>query len=56
MHNICEDNVENQKVIADMHQVGTVPSEVIEELGFTLHAEGNHSLKIVPLESLHKNS
>ncbi|KAJ8936867.1 hypothetical protein NQ318_009530 [Aromia moschata] len=57
IRNICEDNPENQKLIAGMHQEGVAISEVLDEMGITLHSDiDNNSLKIVPLDSLRNNS
>lgn len=52
VRNLCENNIENQGVIAGMHQQGTVSSSVLQELGLTVHSDGDNSIKIVPLNLL----
>nr|XP_023019083.1 ataxin-10 [Leptinotarsa decemlineata] len=54
IRNLCENNIENQKVIAGLHQEGTVSNEVLDEMGIALHTDGKNQLKIVNLESLRK--
>ncbi|KAG5882825.1 hypothetical protein JTB14_033196 [Gonioctena quinquepunctata] len=54
IRNLCENNAENQKVIAGLHQQGTVSSDVLEEMGITVHSDGDRQLKIVSLESLRR--
>ncbi|XP_018577295.1 ataxin-10 isoform X2 [Anoplophora glabripennis] len=55
VRNLCDNNEENQKIIASLYQEGTVSSEVLNEMGLTLHSDGGSDLKIVPLESLKKS-
>ncbi|XP_044263690.1 ataxin-10 [Tribolium madens] len=52
VRNLCENNLENQKIIAELHQQGTVSSSVLQELGITLESDGDKSIKIVSLETL----
>ncbi|KAJ3648841.1 hypothetical protein Zmor_020613 [Zophobas morio] len=53
VRNLCENNLENQKIIAGLHQEGTVSSTVLEEMGLTLHSSGDENgVKIVPLDAL----
>lgn len=50
LRNLCENNNENQAVIAGLSQKGVVSSPVLTELGFTLHSEGGKDIKLVPLK------
>jgi hypothetical protein len=52
IHNVCENNLENQAIIAELHKEGTVSSITLEEMGLTLQSEDNNSLKIIPLDVL----
>lgn len=52
IRNICDGNIDNQKVIASLHQEGVVSSDTLEEMGITLHSDGEHQLKIVTLNDL----
>lgn len=54
IRNLCENNLKNQEIIAGLHKEGTVSSSTLEEMGLTLHDGGDNSIKIVPLESLHR--
>ncbi|KYB26544.1 Ataxin-10-like Protein [Tribolium castaneum] len=54
VRNLCENNMENQKIIAELHQQGTVSSSVLQELGVTLESDGDRAIKIVSLDSLRK--
>lgn len=50
--NLCESNVENQKIIASLTQQGVVSSAVLHEMGVSLHSDGSNQINIVPLDSL----
>ncbi|KAJ8931640.1 hypothetical protein NQ314_015434 [Rhamnusium bicolor] len=52
VRNLCENNQENQKLIAGLYQEGTVSSEILNEMGLTLHSDGENQLKVVSLDSL----
>lgn len=47
--------MENQKIVASLHQEGSVSSEALNEMGMTLHSDGENDLKIISFESLKKN-
>lgn len=49
VRNICENNPENQAVIADISKVGVVESAILQEMGLTLHDEGDKKIGIAPL-------
>lgn len=52
VRNLCEDNLENQAVIAGMNREGLVQSSVLTELGMALHADGDdNKLHIAPLDT-----
>lgn len=55
VRNLCENNAKNQKIIASLHQEGTVSSEVLDEMGITLQDDGENKLKIVSFDSLKKD-
>jgi ataxin-10 len=48
IRNLCENNLENQAVIASMTRKGTVDSSVLREMGLTLHANDESKIIIVP--------
>ncbi|KAK9891121.1 hypothetical protein WA026_013440 [Henosepilachna vigintioctopunctata] len=50
IRNLCENNLNNQAVIAGMHNEGTVSSALIEEMGLTLHNDENGGIRIIPLD------
>lgn len=50
IRNICEDNLENQAFIARMNKQGVVKTEMLEELGITLHEDDSNRIRIVPVE------
>ncbi|CAH1164454.1 unnamed protein product [Phaedon cochleariae] len=52
IRNLCENNPDNQKMIAGLHQNGTVSSEILEEMGINLQSDNEGHLKIVSLDSL----
>lgn len=53
--NLCEDNLENQKIVAALTQQGMVDSALLKEMGLTLHQDGNSQVTVIPLDAL-KNS
>lgn len=55
VRNLCEGNMENQKVIASLTQQGVVDSGVLKEMGLTLQQDQNNQFTIIPLDVL-KNS
>lgn len=52
IRNICENNVENQKIIGGLSKIGTVSNDVLKKSGITLHADGNNQVNIVNLEDI----
>lgn len=54
VRNLCENNEENQKIIAGLYQEGTVSSEVLSDMGISLYSDGESELKIIPLEAVKK--
>lgn len=50
IRNLCENNLENQKIIAGLHKEGTVSSALVEEMGLTLHDDDKGGIRIVPLD------
>ncbi|XP_018322752.1 ataxin-10 isoform X3 [Agrilus planipennis] len=56
IHNLCENNLENQKIIASLNKQGVVDSEVLQEVGVMLHNDGESTLHIAPLEELQKRA
>ncbi|CAH1954710.1 unnamed protein product [Acanthoscelides obtectus] len=56
IRNLLENNIENQKIVADLHQTGVVPVEVLNQLGLTLHSEGENEIRVVPLDDLRKRA
>lgn len=52
VRNMCNNNVENQKIIASLTQQGTVSSAALQEMGLTLHNDGNKDITVVPLDTL----
>lgn len=50
VRNLCEDNLENQGVIANMTKQGVVSSALLSELGVTLNADLDNQVKIAPLK------
>lgn len=52
IRNLCENNKENQAVIADMNREGTIDSRMLHELGLTIHADDkSNKIRVVPLKS-----
>jgi ataxin-10 len=51
IRNLCENNLENQAVIASMARKGTVDSSVLLEMGLTLHASDESKIILVPRDS-----
>jgi len=49
IRNLCENNLENQAVIASMTHQGVVDSSVLLEMGLTLHADNDSKIVVVPL-------
>ncbi|XP_045479422.1 ataxin-10 isoform X1 [Harmonia axyridis] len=49
IRNLCENNLENQKIIAGLHKEGTVSSALVEEMGLTIHDDEKGGIRIVPL-------
>lgn len=52
VRNLCDSNVENQKIIASLTQQSTVNSAALLEMGLTLHNDGDKDLTVVPLDVL----
>lgn len=52
IRNLCENNLENQAVIASMTRKGTVDSSVLREMGLTLHASDESKIIIMPRDSM----
>ncbi|CAG9864229.1 unnamed protein product [Phyllotreta striolata] len=52
IRNLCDNNIENQRIISGMRREGTVSSQVLNEFGVTLDSDGQNQLKIIPLDSL----
>lgn len=52
IRNICDGNIENKKVIASLHQEGTVSSDTLKEMGITLHRNGESPLNMISLDDL----
>nr|CAI5840925.1 unnamed protein product [Callosobruchus analis] len=55
IRNLLENNAENKKIVAGLHQDGVVPIEVLNQLGLTLHSDGENDIKVVPLDALKKS-
>lgn len=53
--NLCEGNLENQKIIASLTQQGVVDSSLLKEMGLTLQKDGDNQITVIPLDTL-KNS
>jgi ataxin-10 len=51
IRNLCENNLENQAVIASMTRKGAVDSSVLLEMGLTLHADGDSKIVVMPVSS-----
>ena len=49
VRNLCENNKDNQAVVAGMTKEGTVDCEVLLEMGLSLHADEDNKIVIVPL-------
>ncbi|KAK4883771.1 hypothetical protein RN001_000042 [Aquatica leii] len=54
IRNLCENNLENQAVIASMSQQGIVDSATLNEIGLMLNDDGSNKISIVPLDALKK--
>lgn len=52
VRNLCENNAENQKIIASLTQQGVVSSAVLHEMGLTVHSDGSDQITLIPLETL----
>lgn len=52
VRNICEGNIENQKIIASLTQQGVVHSSLLKEMGLTLHQDERSQLTVIPLDTL----
>jgi ataxin-10 len=52
IRNLCENNLENQSVIASMTHKGTVDSSVLLEMGLTLHASDENKIIVMPRNSM----
>lgn len=52
IRNLCEDNVENQRLIASMTKRGVVNASVLNQMGLTLEDDAQNKIKIVPLDAL----
>lgn len=50
--NLCENNLENQKIVASLTQQGVIDSAVLREMGLTLHEDENNQISVIPLETL----
>lgn len=50
IRNICEGNLKNQAVIAQMNRQGVVSPQVLTDMGITLHDDGSDRIKIVPVD------
>ncbi|KAE8746627.1 hypothetical protein FOCC_FOCC006611 [Frankliniella occidentalis] len=52
IRNLCENNKENQCVIAAMNREGTIDSRMLHDLGLTIHGdEKSNKVRIVPLKN-----
>lgn len=52
VRNLCENNKENQAVIATMNREGSIDTRMLHDLGLTLHADDkSNKVRIVPLKS-----
>ncbi|GFG30051.1 hypothetical protein Cfor_01972, partial [Coptotermes formosanus] len=49
IRNLCENNLENQALIASMTRKGVVDSSVLLEMGLTLHAGDDSKIVVMPL-------
>lgn len=52
IRNLCENNLENQALIASMTRKGTVDSSVLLEMGLTLHASDESKIIIMPRDGM----
>lgn len=52
VRNLCENNTENQKIIASLTQRGVVDSTLLKEMGLSLHNDGNNGITAISLETL----
>lgn len=51
VRNLCENNNENQTVIAQLTKVGVVDSATLREMGLALNNDGDNKICIVPIDS-----
>ncbi|GJQ66423.1 hypothetical protein Trydic_g4436 [Trypoxylus dichotomus] len=51
VRNLCENNLQNQEIIAAMNKQGVVSSDTLNQMGITLHSDEKHVIKIMPLDS-----
>ncbi|KAJ1523833.1 hypothetical protein ONE63_010391 [Megalurothrips usitatus] len=52
VRNLCENNKENQGVIAALNREGTIDTRMLHDLGLTIHAdEKSNKIRIVPLKN-----
>jgi ataxin-10 len=52
IRNLCENNLENQAVIASMTRKGTVDSSVLLEIGLTLHTSDENKIIVMPRDGM----
>lgn len=52
--NLCDGNPANQSIIGSLTKQGVVDSSLLQELGLTLHADGNSEISVVPMDTLKK--
>lgn len=50
IRNLCDGNVENQKIIAGMYREGAVKNELLSEMGLELNAEGDKPITVIPIK------
>jgi ataxin-10 len=50
IRNLCENNLENQAVIASMTRKGTVDSSLLLEMGLTLQSDDESKIIVMPLD------
>lgn len=48
---LCDCNQENQAIIAGLTKQGVIKPEALQELGLTLHADGDRKVGIIRLDA-----
>lgn len=51
IRNVCENNTQNQDIIAAMSTDGVISSETLCQMGITLHSDEQQTITMMPLNS-----